>query len=639
MSTNGYIYLRENELTKLHDALKLGSSLIILNRGGTYHTYEIKSGKFIFVIEILNYNCKYVETLLKLKLDDDNIYIDAGTEYFDKSIINKIIPILNENNIQYKQLSEDELDNLNAKQYTKVKINHREDLQYLYIVDIINELNKHNRCFIKAPTGFGKTVLYYKLLREKQLNKILFLTPRKLLNEQIVEIKYSHYIGIEDYTIIHFSNLSSDKKEKYIKKYINKDKLIVTSCYQSYDKLIELIGDFKFEVVIYDEAHFITDWNPEIINHNISTYKIFGSATPTDYIENNTLLFGAIIEKVKVYELINFEILCNIQTIIKQLDNKKKEYHNLKDLIVDSMTKYNKLKGIVYVNDTTNAEKLYNLMKKQTLINTYIYVSKNIEVDSEDDINIKKFEEDNNKAIIIVVGKLGYGYDHPLIDFICLGDQRQSDIDIRQIIGRGLRWNKKVYPNKLLHLLIPLYKDEFGNNEKNEHLKKYLDYIIGECGQDIIIKADGSGQLNNKNNSIKEGIDYDGDLIPIEILNDYCTTGYNMFSKFINFLKANKIYDEHSYNKLKESQSWMPNLGNIHEKYKKFCFRDINPNNRDYYWDKQDAIKATDKCNKILVDKLGKDKLKKITSIHRINKINELDSKIPPCNINLYYGI
>jgi hypothetical protein len=52
-----------------------------------------------------------------------------------------------------------------------------------------------------------------------------------------------------------------------------------------------------------------------------------------------------------------------------------------------------------------------------------------------------------------------------------LGDPRQSDIDIRQIIGRGLRWNKQLYPNKLLHLLVPIYKDEFGNCAKNECLK------------------------------------------------------------------------------------------------------------------------------------------------------------------------
>ena len=637
----GYIYLRNTETTELYNALKLGSTQTIINRDSVYMTTEIKRGKFIFVIELLNMDCKEVEQILKIKLKNDNIYFDAGTEFFKKDILDKIIPILKEYNIEFNILSVDEINNLERKEYEKKRIiNIREQLQYEYILDILNELHKYKRCFIKAPTGFGKTVIYYKLIKKLNLKRILFLTPRILLCEQIVEDKYSHHINLENFDIIHFSNLNSDKKERYIKKYINKEHLIITSCYQSYNKLIELIGDNKFDLVIYDEAHFITSWNPDILNHNISTYKIFASATPTDYIENNSLLFGAVIEKVKVYELINYEILCNIQTIIKQLDNKKKEYHNLKDLIVESMNKYNKIKGIVYVNDTTNAETLYKLMKKQTDINIYIYVSRNIDVESEDDISINKFEEDKNKSIIIVVGKLGYGYDNALIDFICLGDPRQSDIDIRQILGRGLRWNKKVYPNKLLHLLVPLYKDEFGNNQKNEHLKKYLDYIIGEFGQDIIIKEDGSGQLNRANeNELKEGIDYDGDMIPVDILNDYCTTGYNMFSNFIKFLRANKIYDETKYNKIKEKQKWMPTLGTIHEKYKKFCFRDVNPNNREYYWDKSDASNALDKCEKILLDKLGKDKLKKITSIKKIEKINELDSKIPPYNIKLYYGI
>ena len=53
-----------------------------------------------------------------------------------------------------------------------------------------------------------------------------------------------------------------------------------------------------------------------------------------------------------------------------------------------------------------------------------------------------------------------------------------------------------------------------------EHLKKYLDYIIGECGKDIIIKNNGNGSISNgKNNN--QGNNYDGENIPIEILNEY----------------------------------------------------------------------------------------------------------------------
>ena len=140
---------------------------------------------------------------------------------------------------------------------------------------------------------------------------------------------------------------------------------------------------------------------------------------------------------------------------------------------------------------------------------------------------------------------------------------RQSDIDIRQIIGRGLRWNKQLYPNKLLHLLVPLYRDEFGNCMKNEHLKKYLDYIIGECGQDIIYKSDGTGFISNGKENTNKGELYDGDTVPIEILNEYCTTGYNKYTDFMKFIKANQIYNEILYNKLKETQNWLVSLGHM----------------------------------------------------------------------------
>ena len=357
----------------------------------------------------------------------------------------------------------------------------------------------------------------------------------------------------------------------------------MTSCYQSNNRLLEYLKKYKFlfDLIIFDEAHVITSWSEDdnisefLNNNNICKYRLYGSATPTDDIEEKPLIYGKIIEKVKIYELINYKILCDIETIVKQLNEKKSEYHNLKDLIVESMTKYNKRKGIIYVNDCTNAENLYNLLKNQDKLNVYIYVSKNINAIDEKNKNIKIFEDDDKPCVIICVGMISYGYDNDYIDFICLGDPRQSDIDIRQIIGRGLRWNKKVYPNKLLHLLVPLYRDEFGNCAKNEHLKKYLDYIIGECGQDIIFKNNGSVIVGNNKNIIKESEDYNGEKIPIEILNEYCTTGYNKYTDFIKFLKSNEIYDEISYNKLRENQKWMVSLGEIQKKYPKFCFRQI----------------------------------------------------------------
>ena len=202
-----------------------------------------------------------------------------------------------------------------------------------------------------------------------------------------------------------------------------------------------------------------------------------------------------------------------------------------------------------------------------------------------------------------------------------------------------MRWNKQTYPNKILHLLVPLYRDEFGNCQKNEHLKKYLDYIIGECGNDIIFKSNGLAFIGNGTNISNEGNNYEGDNIPTEILNEYCTTGYNKYTDFIKFLKSNKIYDEVSYNKLKENQEWLISLGEIQKKYPKFCFRNIHPNNINYYWNKKDAENAIIIVKNLLIKKIGRDNYSELTYEQVIKKYNLIDNKIPNIDIDLYYPI
>jgi superfamily II DNA or RNA helicase len=659
---NGYIYIRRHIYYENDKICKLGKSKNIPDRDNGYATGEYRRGKFGLVIEISNnqiFDDTYVEKLLQRYFKIYHSKMDGGSEFYQNKIINEIVPFLSNTSIKFKVLSEEEINNLihqerirKLKDLLKRYFHNRQSkenrlrnkLQEIYLVEIINHLNTYKKVFLKAPTGFGKTHIYYKTILRMKFNRILFLTPRILLNQQIVEEKYSSYIKDDKYKIIHFSDLDNSSKEENIKMHSkNNRKIIMTSCYQSGNRLLEYIKkyNFLFDLIIFDEAHFITSWAENIseflTNNNICNYRLFGSATPTDDIELLPLVYGKVIEKVKVYELINQDILCNIETIVKQLNDKKSEYHNLKDLIVESMTKYKKKKGIIYVNDCKNAENLYKLLQKQDKLNVYIYVSKNIEVENDSNTDIKTFEKDKEQCIIICVGKIGYGYDNDYIDFICLGDPRQSDIDIRQIIGRGLRWKKDVYPNKLLHLLVPLYRDEFGNCAKNEHLKKYLDYIIGECGKDIIFKSNGNAVVGNGTQIPKEGDDYDGENIPTEILNEYCTTGYNKYTDFLKFLKSNKIYDEISYNKLKEKQNWIVDLGGLQTKYKNFCFRNIHPNNINYYWNKKEAHEAYKICNNKLNIELGKEKYRRLDSRYKLNKINELDKKIPIINFDLYY--
>jgi superfamily II DNA or RNA helicase len=649
------LYLLSCDLFIEINTIKFGMSMRLEYRWIDYHGFY-PDAKYIYYYEILDdlsrINILDIEHKILIK-NKANRRHNMPTEYFyctnHNDFHKSIVSILDEMKIKYNIYNTHNFIKTNYDNKAEPFIFNyidesdiRNRLQEDYIDSIIEYLQIHKKCFLKAPTGFGKTHIYYKTILRLKANRILFLTPRRQLNIQLVEDKYSSYIKNDNYEIIHFSHLDNQDKEKKIEKYSkNSKKIIMTCCYQSGNRLLEYIKqtNFVFDLIIFDEAHFITSWavNSDFLsNDDICNYRLFGSATPTEDIELQPLVYGKIIEKVKVYELINNEILCDIEPIVKKLNERGKEYHNLKDLIVDSMIKYKKRKGIVYVNDCKNAENLYKLLQKQDKLNVYIYISKEIDVETDSDTDIKTFETDKKPCVIICVGMISYGYDNDFIDFICLGDPRQSDIDIRQIIGRGIRWNKKVYSNKLLHLLVPLYRDEFGKCAKNEHLKKYLDYIISECGKDIIFKSNGEALISN--NKIKrEGDDYDGENIPTEILNEYCTTGYNKYSKFLKFMESNKLYDEISYNKLKEQQSWMTELGNIQTKYPKFCFRNIHPNNINYYWNKKEAINAYEICSNKLIVSFGKEKYRRYNSQQKLEKINELDKKIPIINFDLYY--
>ena len=143
--------------------------------------------------------------------------------------------------------------------------------------------------------------------------------------------------------------------------------------------------------------------------------------------------------------------------------------------------------------------------------------------------------------------------------------------------------------------------------------------------------------MGNKTQIDEKRYNYDGENIPIEILNEYCTTGYNKYTDFIRFLKSNKIYDEIAYNKLKEKQEWLISLGEIQTKYPKFCFRNIHPNNKNYYWNKKEAQEAYEICNNKLIIELDKEKYRRLDSRYKLNKINKFDNKIPIINFDLYY--
>ena len=202
-------------------------------------------------------------------------------------------------------------------------------------------------------------------------------------------------------------------------------------------------------------------------------------------------LFGKKVEEVKIYELVNKGSLVPLVTVVKTFDNNQKQNYDLSKLIYNTFDKYNKHKGIIFCNKCDNAIALYKLFGNDKYFNNikvFIYIGDNKTnyLRHQSDADISEFEKYEGKAIIISVKMIDMGYDYPPTDLVVFADPKRSFVDISQAVGRGMRTCDK-YENKKLHLLLPIFKDDF---KDYENIIEYIDFVTNECEEpEIIIQS------------------------------------------------------------------------------------------------------------------------------------------------------
>ncbi len=659
------LYILINPLLESVNTIKLGMSMRLQERLFDYN-YVFMNNTYYYCYVTPNITKEQILYIEKLVLDKtiekrnktfSSEYRIVEKTFSKENYHNIIIDILEALKIEYEVKFEplftqpknrkieivDRTEELNMIDYNPFNISKRNELQSQYLSEIISELQINNRVLCVAPTGFGKTIILYKLLNDNtNFRKIIIFTPRCILNKQTASNKYTDILN-KNYTKIVFKN-KKKSNINIIDCLENGKRIIIYSCYQSSKQLFQLVKDNQFDLIIFDESHFIQNWQIKI-EHNYIKYfikskfiknRLFLTATPTELMINDEKnLFGKLISLVKVYELINYGILCNVETIIKKMAHHKKEYYDLYSLICSSIKKYNKKKGLIYANTQQNAIQLYKLFNhKNNNVKAYIYVSDKIDVDNIGDDELTNFEDDEMPCILITCKKIDYGYDNIWIDFICFADPKSGDIEIRQIIGRGLRNNEQIYPNKILHVLLPIYCDETEN--EYGHVVSYLKYLVEEVGQDLTSGIRDGFQLTGNNKLIHKKI-YDGEDIPSEICEKLSTTSYYKYENFKRFLKENNVYDELIYNVAQEKYDWMPEISVVRERFKQFCFRDIHPHNRTFYWTKEECLKNIDKAYEELKNNYSMTKKMYMDSSEKLSILNKINNKIPLIDIDWYY--
>lgn len=627
------------------------------------------------------------------KLDGINV-ADVIKQFHDKhNTPNKIYGYYgNENRSETPEPSE--TDEYPADEPVMLPPTFRDEKNHTYNAEITRELAVNSRCLIKAPTGFGKTHLAYLSIKQmnealppNELTITLALTPRRNLASQLLADKYiANYFPTDKYAFYEYSpeisKFGSSERFRRLRKFIKDVKhdnkhVIITACYQSCDRLAPrfVAKNIKINMLFCDEAHLISNWallskeHHRILlapNSTVVDKIIFATATPNIDMCSPTFstIFGKCIEHVQIYELINEGILSNFDTIIKTTESKV----DLASFIVECMIRYNKRKGVIYVNSQTNAKKLYAIMKRQFPdFKTFIYISDTLTqstfntlgyrdiVFHNDHAVLDKWKASPNPSIIISCNKLSYGYDDYNIDLICFGDSRQSDEQIRQIVGRGMRMDHIEYSNKLLHIILPVYIGELlagaeeAPNAEYEKIANYLQFILSECGKDII---DGRIALTKvtqppprDSSNSPSANKYIGDIIPPKICAELSSSAYGKFHKFMGFLRNHGVHNEASYSALREKpeESWMPDITTIRQRYKKFSFQALDaPENAGYYATLEECEGAYEAIKQDTILELGGmvkvKKMLKITFEDKLaHNIKTRDSKIPANKYLFYY--
>jgi superfamily II DNA or RNA helicase len=504
-----YIYIRTNEWCELKQVYKVGITKSIKDRNNTYITGEINRGYFIkiFELELDNNKLKFIDNLIKLKFKKLNVYIDAGTEFYNKTIIDKIDDFLIKNNISFKLVNENDLDRINRNINNKNKFIHfinkyikhnkiKPKSHQKDIIDIIDNFYFNNKIGnIIWTCGLGKSLLSIFIVQKLNFRKIIIGVPSCFLQlqfaKEIIEIFPNN-----DNILISSSNIKDiNDINKFLNKSTNEPLFIITTYHSSH---LFVNKDLIFDFKIADECHHLVgkDDNSEqrrfILFHKINSDKsLYMTATKKTIINNdnkcysmeNEEIFGKTIDEKTFKWAIDNQMITNYKIII--IENQLNELMEIKYKISSSISNkelficvYLTLKSLTIFNENSPSHLLIytNEIKDAELVKNYIKEIMSyeiIDIDSNDlyynslhsqlDSKIIKegLEEFKNKkyGIISCVQLFGEGINCPIIDGITIACNMISEIKIVQYLLRANRlYHKK--PDKIAYYIIPYLSDE-----------------------------------------------------------------------------------------------------------------------------------------------------------------------------------
>jgi len=317
------------------------------------------------------------------------------------------------------------------------------DYQYATVYKAL----KNNRGLFLSPTGSGKSMMIYSIVRyyvatEK---KILLVVPTTSLVEQMIKDFKDYGWNADEYCHTIYSG-----KDK------NTDKPVVISTWQSIYKFPKRYFD-DIDCVIGDEAHLFKSKSLTGIMtklHNAKyrfgfTGTLDGSKTHKWVLEG---LFGHCEKVTKTDDLIKQGFLSNFRVKVLVCKHESKsfaDYHEEMEYIVTHPKRNNLIKNLIR-DIEGNTLVLFNFVEKHgeplyEMINNDIGGNRKVffvhgSTDVEDRELVREIvEQESNAVIIASYGTFSTGINIKKLDNIIFASPSKSRVRNLQSIGRVLR--------------------------------------------------------------------------------------------------------------------------------------------------------------------------------------------------------
>lgn len=324
-----------------------------------------------------------------------------------------------------------------------------------YQIDAVYKAIKSGRSLLLSPTGSGKSLIIYCIMRwhQAKFRKQLILVPTTSLVEQLKT-------DFEDY-----STMNGWSSNCVTAIYSGKEKInttpIVISTWQSVYKLPKQFFEI-FNVIFGDEAHlFKAKSLTSIFNKCPKTPYRIGTTGTLDGTQTHKLIlegmFGPVYKVTSTKQLIDSNQLAALKIYCVQLNYSDEERKAIKDLTyqeeIDFIVRHERRNRFIRnlaVSQTTNTLLLFQYVEKHGKV---LYDMIKDKVDNERKIffvfggtdaemreNIRKITEEETNAIIVAsFGTFSTGINIRNLHNIIFASPTKSKIRNLQSIGRGLR--------------------------------------------------------------------------------------------------------------------------------------------------------------------------------------------------------